>query len=229
MRPVAFAALLGLVACSESVRFLPVSVQWMDWPAVVAAGDPFRTRLVVYQPCALIRGFEPAPSADASAVTFAPYFVADKEPIGCYTTMSVASEMLVTWAIDTAGTAPGLYAYGDDVARTYEMRALAPACPGCALLNSAPILIFGQVTASPGSAPPSASRNAAGFVLAQRDSAGCLRIRPSGLPNTAAALVVENPPDTTAHWGGFVRGYIHEPAAPVCGESKVFHLLSRTG
>jgi len=149
MRPVAFAALLGLAACSENVRFVPVSVQWMDWPAVVSAGDPFRTRLVVYQPCALIRGFEPAPSADASAVTFAPYFVADKEPIGCYTTMSVASEMLVTWAIDTAGTAPGLYAYGDDVARTYEMRALAPACPGCALLNSAPILIFGQVTASP--------------------------------------------------------------------------------
>ena len=228
MRPVAFAALLGLVACSENVRFLPVSVQWMDWPAVVSAGDPFRTRLVVYQPCALIRGFEPAPSADASAVTFAPYFVADKEPAACITNMSVASEMLVTWAIDTAGTAPGLSAVGDDVAATYEMRAVAPSCAACALLNSAPILIFGKVTASPGSAPPSASRNAAGFVLAQRDTLGCVRIRPSGLPNPAAAIVLENPADTTAQWFGFVRGYIYEPAAPVCGASKVFHLVGRS-
>jgi hypothetical protein len=184
----------------------------------------------VYQPCALIRGFEPAPSADASAVTFAPYFVADKEPIGCIATMSVASEMLVTWAIDTAGTAPGLNAYGDDVAATYEMRGVAPACIACVALNTAPgvpILTFGQVTVLPSLAPRSASRNAAGFVLAQRDAAGCLRIRPSGLPNPAAAIVVENPADTTAQWFGFVRGYIYEPAAPVCGESKAFHLVSR--
>ncbi len=227
MRAVVFAALLGLAACESNALILPVSVQWMDWPAAVSAGDPFRTRLVVWQPCALNRAFEAAPSADASAVTFAPYFVADKEPIACPDGQGVASEMLVTWAIDTAGTAPGLSAYGDDVDRTYEMRGVAPACAVCVQLNSLPWLTFGQVTVRPALAAPSSSRNAAGFVTAQRDSAGCTRIRPSGLPNASAALVVENPPDTLAQWGGFVRGYIYQPAAAVCGEAKVFHLVTR--
>jgi len=76
-------------------------------------------------------------------------------------------------------------------------------------------------------APPSASRNAAGFVIAQRDSAGCTRIRPSGLSNPSAAVVVENPADTTAQWYGFVRGYIYQPAAAVCGAATVFHLVAR--
>ncbi len=228
MRPVAFAALLGLAACSEgNDQFLTTSVVWMDWPAAVSAGDPFRTRLVVRQPCALIRAFEPAPSADASAVTFAPYFVADKEPVACVDGQGAASEMLVTWAIDTAGTAPGLSAYGDDVDRTYEMRGVAPACAACAELNSLPWLTFGQVTVRPTLAPPSASRNAAGFVTAQRDSAGCTRIRPSGLANPNGAVVVENPADTTAQWYGFVRGYIYQPAAAVCGAASVFHLVAR--
>src|SRR6266566_2765930 len=40
--------------------------------------------------------------------------------------------------------------------------------------------------------------------------------------------VIENPPaDTAEYWFGFVRGYIYEPAAPVCGEAKVFHLVTR--
>jgi hypothetical protein len=221
MRLVAFAALLSLGAC-ESARILPVDVVWMDWPAEVVADDPFRTRLVVWQPCALIRGFAPSPTADASAVTFAPYFVADKEQIACITTQGVASELLVTWSLDTAGTAPGLPAVAE---RIYEMRAAGvTSCAVCAGLNSAPWVSFGAVTVRP-TPPAKASRNAAGIVIAQRDSAGCTRIRPSGLLNPGAEIVVENPPDTTAPWVGFVRGYIYEPAAPVCGESKAFHLV----
>lgn len=226
MRLVVFAMLLGLGACESNVLVVPVEVVWMDWPAEVAAEDPFRTRLVVWQPCALIRGFVPSPTADESAVTFAPYFVADKEPSACIAAMGVASEMLVTWAIDTAGTAPGLPAAA---VRTYEMRSAStvPSCPACSVLNSVPWVTFGQVTVRPTPSLPSSSRNAAGFVTAQRDAAGCLRIRPAGLPNPGAAIVVENPTDTTVQWSGFVQGYIYEPAALVCGESKAFHLVAR--
>jgi hypothetical protein len=224
MRLVAFAALLGLAACESNTRTLPVSVVWMDWPAEVGAGDPFRTRLIVYQPCALIRGFVPSPMADAAAVTFAPYFVADKGEINCVDGV-VASELLVTWAIDTAGMAPGLPA---ETARLYEMRgAGADACIACVTLNSAPWVTFGEVIVRPTLPSPSPVRNAGGAVMAQRDSIGCLRIRPAGLPKPGASIVVENPPDTTAWWYGSVRGYIHQPAAPVCGEAQVFHLVSR--
>ena len=224
MRLAAFALLLGVGAC-DSGRILPVSVLWMDWPAEVGADDPFRTRLVVWQPCALIRGFVPAPMADASGVTFAPYFVVDKQEVACLSGV-VASEVFVTWAIDTAGMAPGLPA---DVARVYEMRgAGVESCPACLGFNTAPSPVtFGEVVVRPTQMPATVVRNAAGAVLAQRDSTGCLRIQPSGLPGPGRALVVENPPDTTSQWYRFVRGYIYEPAAPVCGETKVFHLTGQ--
>jgi len=38
---------------------------------------------------------------------------------------------------------------------------------------------------------------------------------------------VENPPDTTTFWSAFVQGYLYAPAAPVCGEKRVFHLVAR--
>jgi hypothetical protein len=227
MRRLWFAPLLASLACSEGAgpdTTLPVSVVWMDWPAAVAAGDPFRTRLVVWQPCALIKDFRPAPTADESAVTFAPYFVADKKEIYCVAEQGVTSELLVAWSIDTAGTAPGLPA---DVERKYEMRGIAASCAACAGLNSLPWATFGEVTVRPTLPPTSPLRNAGGFVIGRRDSTGCLRIRPTGLLNPASAVVVENPPDTTTLLSGFVRGYLYEPAAPVCGESKVFHLVSR--
>ncbi len=218
MRPAALAMLLGLAACSEDGRILPVSVVWMDWPAQVAAEDPFRTRLVVWQPCAPIRGFVPGPTADESAVTFAPYFVADKEPVACYAAQ--ASEVFVNLALDTAGTAPGLPA---DVDRTYEMRGPATPCAACAVLNSLPWTTFGWVTVRPTLPQPNATRNAAGYVIAQRDSVGCWRIRPAGLASPSADIVMEDPRDTTVQGYGFVQGYIYQPPAPVCGAIRVFH------
>jgi len=219
MRVVAFALLLGVGAC-ESGRILPVSVIWMDWPAEVAADDPFRTRLVVWQPCALIRGFVAAPTVDASAVTFVPYFIADKNEVACLGGIA-ASELLVTWSLDTAGMAPGLRA---EVERTYEMRGTATSCAVCTGFNSVPgAAIFGTVTVRPTLPQANATRKAAGFVTAQRDSAGCVRMRPSGLPSPSGDLVVENPVDTAAQWYGFVQGFIYQPAAPVCGATRVFH------
>jgi hypothetical protein len=66
--------------------------------------------------------------------------------------------------------------------------------------------------------------NAGGRAYASRDSLGCVTLFPFGL---YPGYVVENPPaDTAQYWSGFVRGYIYEPVAPVCGESKAFHLVS---
>ena len=39
--------------------------------------------------------------------------------------------------------------------------------------------------------------------------------------------VLEDQGDTTGLMNAFVRGYIHDAAAPVCGETRVLHLLSR--
>jgi hypothetical protein len=194
----------------------------MDWPAEVGADDPFRTRIVVSTPCAVIRAFEPSPTADASAVTFAPYFVADKEVVYCVAGDPVVSDFTVNWALDTAGTAPGLSALSD---RTYEMRAagVGVSCPVCAGLNTAPWATFGVVTVRPMLPRPNAVRNAAGMVIAQRDSVGCWRIRPSGLPSPSADIVMDDPRDTTVQGYGFVQGFIYEPAAPVCGATRVFH------
>jgi hypothetical protein len=49
-------------------------------------------------------------------------------------------------------------------------------------------------------------------------------VQPYGL---YPGYVLENSSDTAQYWTAFVRGYIYEPAAPVCGKTKVFHLLSQ--
>lgn len=224
MRSALFAALLALAACEPTPRTETTQIVWMEWPAEVQTFDPFRTRLVVRQPCAVILGFEPAPATDAVSVTFAPYFLVDNHPIYCVDGQAYTSDFTVNVPLDTAGTAPGL-----PLARVYEMRGGLPAivtCAACAYLNSAPWVSFGDVTVRP-TAPATTVRNAAGSVFAQRDSVGCTRIRPSGLLGPNAEIVVENPPNTTAQWSGFVRGYLYQPAAPVCGESEVFHLTGQ--
>jgi hypothetical protein len=65
--------------------------------------------------------------------------------------------------------------------------------------------------------------NAGGDVSAVRDSSGCVVIFAGPTP-----YVVENPPaDTTTNWSAFVQGYLHKATAPVCGQSEVFHLVTR--
>src|SRR5437879_12435417 len=67
---------LGLLAaCEPNAKIDPVTVQWMDWPAEVNAGQPFRTRLVVWGVGAINPQFRAGASADESAVTFERYFV----------------------------------------------------------------------------------------------------------------------------------------------------------
>jgi len=225
MRPAVFAiSCLGLLAaCGEpNATIDPVTVQWMDWPAEVNAGQPFRTRLVVWGVCALNPQFRAGASADQSAVTFAPYFLLSKDQIECLTQRTPT--LLALIAIDTAGTAPGLAA---PAVRTYEMRASTLAFAfNAERAQGLPVGTYGKVTVRPSGADPS-RRNAAGYVTPETDSLGCVRVRPAGLCRPGAALVLEDQADTTGFSHAFVSGYIHDATAPVCGETRVFHLVSR--
>jgi hypothetical protein len=224
MRPAVFATLcLGvLVACDTNSdhQITPVTVQWMDWPAEVNAGETFRTRLIVWSVCASNPQFRAGANADQSAVTFSPYFVSTKERIAC---LAGAAERLVVAGLDTAGMAPGLQA---TFSRTYEMRGSAsPYATAQGLLGALPVRTFGEVTVQVSGADAS-RRNAAGTVSLQRDTLGCARVRPVGSYHPGTALVLEDQADTIGLSYAFVRGYIYDAAAPICGETRVFHLSS---
>ncbi len=183
----------------------------MDWPAEVAAGQPFRTRIVVWGVCAMNPVFHAGPQADIAAVTFQPFFTFDSP---AYCALEQASPSIVAFALDTAGMAPGLFSVGS---REYRMQALA----------DKPSRVFGQVTVRAFSPDPS-RRNAGGWIQSRVDSLGCLRIAPLGLYRPESGLVLENPTDTANLSGHFVQGYIYQAAAPLCGETRVFHLVSHS-
>lgn len=204
-------------ACEPGPDVIPTAVVWMDWPSQVAAANVFAVRLVVHRPCALIEAFNPAPRADESAVTFAPYFLGDANSMMCVTAQSVDA-LVDPNNLDTTGLAPGLA--GD--ARTYEMRGTTGWYDAWVERTFGDVAVYSQVP------PPSAPiRNAGGRVQMQVDASDCVRIRPAGLYGPGALMVLENQADTVGLSGAFVRGYLHYPAAPVCGENTVLHLVSR--
>jgi hypothetical protein len=229
MRPAVFVLLCILLACQEpATRVVPVTVEWMDWPAEVNAGQPFRTRLVVSGVCGLDPRFHVGASADLSAVTFSPYFVVDDRPVACLDVQTI-TVALVAIGIDTAGMAPGLAAstsrdyamLGATWAYTLAARAFAIGQP-----QPLPVRLFGNVTVRLGGAD-STRRNAAGEAYLVHDSTGCARVRPIATYRPDTYLPLEDQADTTSLQGVFVSGYIYNAAAPVCGETRVFHLVSR--
>jgi hypothetical protein len=204
-------------ACEPGPDVIRTGVVWMDWPSQVVAAEEFSVRLVVSRPCALIEAFKPDPRADESAVTFAPYFLGDANSVTCVTAQSVDA-LVDRNNLDTTGLAPGL---GGD-ARTYEMRGATGWYDAWVERTFGDVAVYSQVP------PPSAPiRNAGGRVQMQVDASGCVRIRPAGLYGPGALMVLENQADTVGLSGAFVRGYLHYPAAPVCGEAQTFHLVSR--
>lgn len=220
MRVAVFAILCCVVACDAlGTKTDLVTVQWMDWPAEVNAGQTFRTRLVVSSICALNPRFHAGASADQSAVTFAPYFEADDKEIACIADQS----LLISLGMDTAALAPALAA---TTARTYEMRAAAPTIPSSTTFAPLPVRTFGDVTVRSANADDS-RRNAAGIVQVQRDTLGCVHVRPLGAYRPDALLPLEDQADTAGLAFAFVRGYIYDASAPVCGQTRVFHLTSR--
>lgn len=222
MRPAMFALLCCVVACQEpNTRVDAVVVHWMEWPAEVDAGQQFRTRLIVETVCAQNPHFGAGTHADISAVTFEPYFVVDPQPVYC---LAGATSVLVVGfgSLETAAMAPGLSATS---ARTYEMRAPMPVY-ATAVQASLPVGTFGTVVVRPNGADGS-KRNAAGYASFWRDTSGCVRLKPAAFYDPSAFLALEDQADTSSFANAFVRGYIHDAAAPVCGETRVFHLISR--
>ena len=215
---------LAVAACSEpDTRFEPAQVSWMEWPAEVSVATPFAVRLVGYGVyCVEVVRFVTSPSVDNSAVTFAPYFLLHGEPYACRTLEGTATAdfmPIVIPAFDTLTAVPGLEA---EFSRTYEIRAGTNVSERN-FLAGFPIRTFGDITVRTAQVE-NGHINAGGTAYAVRDSLGCVSLQPFGV---FPGYVIENPPaDTAQYWTGFVRGYIYERAAPVCGASKVFHLSS---
>ena len=213
-----------LAACGSDVSIAPVTLQWMEWPAEVVAAKPFPLRLIVI-PVAVCqrRVFRAGISADQSAVTVAPYYLVEGAPTVCPPVESAASPFLPVpfFVLDTTTLAPAL---ATSAARTFDIRGAADVMSNAPAANDLPQRTFGQVTVRP-SNPDTTRRNAAGIAILVRDTLGCAMVQPYRF--FPSAYMLENQADTAGVSYAFVRGYLHDAAAPVCGRTRVFHLVSR--
>ena len=215
--------LLALAARGPDYDVSPGLVQWMEWPAEVTAAKPFTVRLLLPYPACYPWVFHPAVSADQSAVTFAPYFLVKKVPPVCPPQLADALIYPVpNFALDTSGTAPGLAA---TYPRTFEMRATASvSVPGPQVAAGTPARTFGAVTVRLAD-PDTSRRNAGGIANVFVDYTGCVRLQPGNSPGIG--FVLDDQSDTTAVFNAFVRGVIYQSTTPVCGQNRVFHIVSR--
>lgn len=214
-----FVVILALSCDGPGTHILPAAVNWMEWPAEVRAGMPFTVRLVGFAAfCGPNDGFNAVPQVTDSAVTFQPYFIVPDRQSPCPLAAQQVVSPVFAPSFDTSAAVPGLAVS----AGTYDLQASAFA-ETFAPSDGYVVRAFGTVTVRADSADTSRTA-AAGQIYTSRDSLSCLRVFSPGL---FPGYVLENPPDTTTYWSGFVRGYLYAPAAPVCGEKRVFHLVAR--
>lgn len=217
------AMLAGVAACDSGLDVQPAIVQWMEWPAEVVAAKPFSVKLLTGFPACHKWVFKSAVSSDQSAVTFAPYFLVERgAPVCLPVPATTAIFPLPNLGFDTSVVAPGLQTTVD---RTFEIRAstVVNAAPPSPSVGDVPVRTFGDVIVRL-SNPDSSRRNAAGLVTLSVEASGCARVHPGGY---FPALVLEDQADTSGLNYAFVRGYIHEVTTPVCGQTQVFHLVTR--
>lgn len=227
MRPAVFTsiAIALILACDSSdLEVQPATIQWLEWPAEVLVATPFEARMMLIPPVCFPYTFKPGMTRDESAVTFASYFLVQRTtPICPPTEGAFAPNPNIV--LDTLLTVLGLAASSP---RTFEMRASAsvepPVPPPGA--GESPVRTFGDVTVRL-SSPDTSRRNAAGRVTLRIDDQGCARVQPDGYFNPEAGFVLEDQADTVGLGFAFVRGYLHDVTTPVCGQTRVFHLLSR--
>jgi hypothetical protein len=217
----------ALIGCESDVSIAPVTLQWMEWPAEVLAARPFPVRLIVI-PVAVCqrRVFRAGISADQSAVTVAPYYLVEGGPTVCPPVMGGGGPFLPEpfFVLDTMTTAPGL---STTYARTFDIRGAADvSAAGAPVANDLPQRTFGAVTVRL-SNPDTTRRNAAGVAILVRDTLGCALVQPFGFYIPDAAYMLEDQKDTAGVNYAFVRGYLHDAPAPVCGRTRVFHVVSR--
>lgn len=218
-RALAWFLVLAALSCSgDGVHILPAAVNWMEWPTEVRAGTPFTVRLVGFAPfCGPNDGFNGAPQVSDSAVTFQPYFIVPDRQSACPLTAGQPLSPFLAPSFDTTAAVQGLASAG-----TYDMLASAFA-ETFAPSDAYPVRAFGTVTVRADSADTSRTA-AAGQIYTWRDTLSCLHV---ATPGIIFGYVLENPPDTTTYWSGFVQGYLYTPAAPLCGQKRVFHLVTR--
>ena len=223
-------ALVVCAGCESDIEVNPGVVEWMEWPGEVLANTSFTVRLVIADPRCDPVDFRPRVFADESAVTFSPFFIIDRQRICPARTPAFfpPTGMIVVGARETVGIAPARRTSFD---RVFDIRGASSVYSAYASDGEAPpgqpVRTFGSFMVRT-AAPDQSRRMAAGFVGKFVDSLGCVRILPIGVYHLDAAYVLEDQADTAGLKGAFVRGYIHQPAGPVCGESRrVFHLLAR--
>jgi len=224
MRALYYLPIVAMVAACEpdNIVVVPTNVEWMEWPAEVPAATPFSVRLLVpwpycYQGAAPLN---PGTSTNELTVTFAPYFLLNR-----HRDASRPGALCQYHSpIDTVGTVVGLAA---SVPRTFGVRAASHVVSQTTPAVTLAIQTFGNLTVRQ-SAPDTSRRNAAGFATKELDNVGCVHIRPSiTLLDPGSRYVLDDQADKTTFSGTFVHGYIYEAAAPVCGATKVFHLVRR--
>jgi len=218
---------LGVVACSEpDLDVEPSVVSWMEWPEEVPVATPFSVHLTTSTAGCGVRGTVQLPvSVSNSAVTFEPVFLVEGRDNVVCVARAMEAAVVGPGYKDTTAVVPGLPA---QYPRSYEMRATASVYVPQSVQagTSLPVRTFGQVIVRQ-TVPPGGRTNVGGQAFATPQPSGCVRLRPLGrfdLPG--GGYVLENPPNASSYWFGFVRGYVYEPATPVCGESRVFHLVS---
>jgi len=193
-----------VTACTDpsDVTILAPEAAWIEWPAEVRAGEPFDVRLVGYYP-------------------------------GCYPRQELRIEVLRTdvqvavrteWLIegandnnplcdpglyDTLVTVAGLAAAND---RTYEVLTVHPDRPPPRPVGTILVRPTGPIATDP--------RNGLGTVVGSTDIEGCAVMQRA----FDAPIPVDNPP--ADQWLGYVFGYFFTPAAPLCGQTRVFHLTA---
>jgi hypothetical protein len=209
-----------LAACSDDTRVVFTQVNWMEWPAAVLPAQSFSVRLVGFNAGCGDARFSSGMTVDNSAVTFEPFFVFNGPQIACPLALHGAAAAPPIFAFfDVQSTVAGLTA---PTARSYDLRAATDVAIAATGPSSIPVRTFGTIGVRSDSVDASRT-NAGGRVSASRDSGGCVRIFAG-----VSQYVVENPPaDTATFWAAFVEGYLYKPAATVCGDSIVFHLVSR--
>lgn len=185
----------------DGIHVESLGASWMEWPAEVPAVTAFDVRIVGFLPtCGSTYVRRYSIDQANSAVVFTPYAIVPDEP-PC---VNVAPAMFQD-TITLAGLTEG----------TYEIRT-----PG---------RVFGELSVR--ADPVGASRlDAAGQASVARDQGNCLRLMPA-VWLIVRPLPLENPPPDTSASGtafyAFVTGYLYDAPAPICGESKVFHLVTR--
>lgn len=200
MRPASFVLLLAVpaAACSEpDTRIEAAQVSWMEWPAAVPAATAFQMRVVGFLPSCGSQYVRRYRIDQGNAAIEFTPYSVVPDEPPC---VNVAPPMFQ----DTI-TLPGL-AEGNYGIRTAQR-------------------VFGDLLVQ--TDPAGTSRvNAAGWASVELDQGNCLRVTPA-VRLIVHPLPLDNPADTTASVPAFVTGYLYEAPAPVCGEARVFHLVTR--